>query len=267
MPTQMDEYQFDLYGYTIVKEALDPNHVRAINDWINDLPPLEPGQWYGNIDVHTYGAIDGTNLQNIIEAGEIFERLIDHPSWIGLVRHYLGPRHRPFINEAFLNLRGAGGYIGVHSGGHIRDSRNRSGRNGGKWCCSYLTLMVALTDVGPGDGPTVLVPSSHKSDFPHPMQHEDAGISKGPGEKIEGAVEIYVKAGDALLINDYLCHGSAERTNAGERRMVVFRYLSEIYGHRFGYVPSDELLSRLTPERREIVQPIVPRRRPANVNA
>ena len=31
------------------------------------------------------------NLQNIIEGGEIFERLIDHPAWIDLVRHYIGP--------------------------------------------------------------------------------------------------------------------------------------------------------------------------------
>ena len=266
MPTRMEEYQFDLSGYTIVKEAIDSDHVCGINDWIDALPPLQSGQWHEGIDVHAYGETDGTNLQNIIEAGEIFERLIDHPSWIGLVRHYLGQRHRPFIHEGFLNVRGPAGYIGMHSGGHIRDSRNRSGRNGGQWCCSYLTLLVALTDVGPEDGPTVLVPGSHKSDFPHPMQIEDAGISKGPGEKVEGAVEIYMKAGDALLINDYLCHGSAERTSAGERRMAIFRYVPEIYGHRFGYVPSDKLLSRLTPQRREIVQPIVPRRRPANAN-
>ena len=196
----------------------------------------------------------------------IFERLIDHPSWIGIVRHYIGKRHRPFINEVFLNVRGQEGYIGVHSGGHIRDSRRRSGRLGGQWCCGYLSLLIALTDIGPGDGGTVVVPGSHKSDFPHPMQDEQAGISAGPGEMIEGAIEVELAAGDALLINDFICHGSAERTNPGQRRTIVFRYLPEIYAHRFGYVPSDELLERLTPERREIVQPIKPRRPPIAQN-
>ena len=262
MPTPMEEYLFDLHGYTIIKGAIDPDHLRAMNDFLDALPPLQIDQWYGNIDVHTYSGIDGMNLQNIIEGGEIFERLIDHPAWIDLVRHYIGPHDRPFINEGFINIRKQGGYIGVHSGGHMPDSRNRTGRSQGEWCCCLLTLMVPLTNVGVGDGPTVIIPGSHKSDFPHPMQKASAGITHSPGEMIEGTMEVYLKAGDALLFNDCLCHGSAERKNPGERRMIIFRYLPSMYAHRFAYVPSEELLSRLTPEQRAIVQPITPRRPP-----
>ena len=127
MPTPMEEYLFDLHGYTIIKGATDPDHLRAMNDFLDALPPLEIDQWYGNIDVHTYKGIDGMNLQNIIEGGKTFERLIDHPAWINLVRHYIGPHDRPFINDGFINIRGQGGYIGVHSGGHMPDSRNRTG--------------------------------------------------------------------------------------------------------------------------------------------
>ena len=139
-------------------------------------------------------------LQNIIEGGEFFERLIDYPAWIDLVRHYIGPHDRPFINEGFINIRGRGGYIGVHSGGHMPDSRNRTGRSQGEWCCCLLTLMVPLTDVGVGDGPTVIIPGSHKSDFPHPMQKASAGITHSPGETIEGAMEVYLNAGDACCL-------------------------------------------------------------------
>ena len=133
MPTPMEEYLFDLHGYTVIKGAIDLDHLRVMNDFLDALPSLEIDQWYGNIDVHTYGGIDGMNLQNIIEGGEIFERLIDHPAWIDLVRHYIGPHDRPFINEGFINIRGQGGYIGVHSGGHMPDSRNRTGRSQGEW--------------------------------------------------------------------------------------------------------------------------------------
>ena len=262
MPTPMEEYLFDLHGYTVIKGAIDPDHLRVMNDFLDALPPLQIDQWYGNIDVHTYSGIDGMNLQNIIEGGEFFERLIDYPAWIDLVRHYIGSHDRPFINEGFINIRGPGGYIGVHSGGHMPDSRNRTGRSQSEWCCCLLTLMVPLTDVGLGDGPTVIVPGSHKSDFPHPMQKASAGITHSPGETIAGTMEVYLNAGDALLFNDCLCHGSAERKNPGERRMIIFRYLPSMYAHRFAYVPSKELLSRLTPERRAIVQPITPRRPP-----
>ena len=262
MPSEREEYLFDLRGYAVIPQALDADHMGAVNAWIDALPPLEQDQWYGNIYVHTYGGVDGTNLQDIIEEGKFFERLIDHPAWIDLVRHYLGPSTRPYLNEALLNMRGAGGYIGVHSGGHNIDHHQRNGRSRGQWVCSMLTLMVPLNDVGAGDGATVIVPGSHKSDFSHPMQKERGGITEGPGDIIEDAVEIHLKAGDALLFNDALCHGSTQRTNPGRRRMFILRYVPYLLGHRFGYVPSAELLARLTPERRAIVQPIVPRQRP-----
>lgn len=257
-----DEYFFDLRGYTIIPRALDPAHLAAINAWIDALPPLETGQWLGNVYTQSYGGIDGINLQDIIEAGELFERLIDHPAWIDPVRHYLGPSTKPYIYEIFVNVRGTGGYIGVHSGGHNVDHYQRSGRRNGQWVCPMLSLLAPLTDVGPGDGATVVVPGSHKSDLPHPQQEGRGRITSGPGEILEGAVEIHLEAGDALLFNDALCHGSAQRLNPGQRRMITIRYVPALHAHRFGYQPSPELVARLTPERLALVQPIAPRRRP-----
>ena len=262
MPSSMEEYLFDLHGYAVIQQALDSNHVGALNDWIDVMPRLKTGEWKGNMYGHSYRDVDGTNLQDIIEGGEIFERLIDHPAWIDVVRHYIGPSDRPYIYEALLNLRDAGGFIGVHSGGHIIDHHQRTGRSGGQWICTMLSLMVPLNDVLQGDGATMIIPGSHKSDFPHPMQDRRGAITQGPGETIEGAAEIHLKAGDALMFNDALCHGSAQRTNPGQRRMLLLRYVPSLIGHRFGYVPSVELLERLTPERREIVQPAVPRKPP-----
>jgi hypothetical protein len=262
MISAMDEYLFDLRGYCVIPQALAPDHLRALNAWIDDLPPLTTGQWFGNVYTQSYGGIDGINLQDIIEGSEIFERLIDHPAWIEQARHYLGPSTRPYLYEIFINVREVGGYIGVHSGGHNVDHHLRSGRKNGQWVCSMLSLLAPLTDVGPGDGATVVVPGSHKADFPHPMQDRRGGISSGSGEKVESAVEIHLKAGDALLFNDALCHGSAQRTNPGQRRMITMRYVPAMYAHRFGYEPSPDLVARLTPERLAIVQPLKPRRRP-----
>ena len=260
----MEEFLFDLRGFVVISQALEADHLKKINDWIDVLPPLEREEWLGNMEVHTYGDIDGLNLQNIIEGGELFERMIDHPAWIDLVRYYLGSLTEPFINECFLNLRGRGGYIGVHSGGWKTDGRIRSGVQGGTWCVQYLSLIVALNDIGPGDGASVVIPGSHKSSFQHPQQTEGVGITHRPGEEIEGTEEIHLRAGDVALFNDMLIHGSAARTNEGHRRTLVFRYLPTIYAHRLGYEPSPELLQRLTPERHKIVQPIVPHRPPRN---
>ncbi len=77
-------------------------------------------------------------------------------------------------------------------------------------------------------------------------------------EDVEGAVEVYYKAGDALLFADCMAHGSAERRNDGERRIVIIRYGPHWGWDRYGYQPSPELISRLTPERRKIIQPLPP---------
>ena len=77
----------------------------------------------------------------------------------------------------------------------------------------------------------------------------------------EGAIEVHLKAGDSLMFVDALMHGATERTNPGERRAVIYRY-GPIWGNtRHGFEYSEELLARLTPERRKILRPN-PRRLP-----
>ncbi len=74
-------------------------------------------------------------------------------------------------------------------------------------------------------------------------------------DDIEGAVECHLETGDALLFVDAIAHGSARRTNPGNRRIAVYRY-GPSWGHfRLPYRPSPELLNRLTPRRRSLVYP------------
>ena len=90
MITDMDIYLFDLQGYIHLEEALTQKEVDGLNACVNKIPSLSPGQWYGHIHGHTYGDKDGLNYQQIYEAGEPFEQLIDHPSWFHRVRFFIG---------------------------------------------------------------------------------------------------------------------------------------------------------------------------------
>jgi len=112
--------------------------VKEMNDWIDalNLEQRPIGDWEGDVEIHSYykkppdkldatvtgsqydseqqsSVDDGLNLQHIYEGGEPFERLLDHPSWYGHVTHYLG-KASPFVFELFINIRGPGGFIGVH---------------------------------------------------------------------------------------------------------------------------------------------------------
>jgi len=261
--TERERYFFDLNGFLLLKGALSKEEAADINAAIDALLPIQPGEWKGYVHGHTYGDDDGVNMQQIYEGGEPFEKLIDHPSWIEKVKYFVGGadtfdyNHGPlFIDECFANVRGPGEAIGLHSGGHDGTKRTQFRYYNGRFHCGQINILMALTDIGPGDGNTMVVPASHKAHFPHPDEgkhgmHRDVASV----DHVEGAVNVYMEAGDVILFVDALCHGSAERVNAGERRIIVFRYGPSWGNFRFGYQVSDELAERLTPERLQIVRP------------
>jgi hypothetical protein len=263
-PTALDDYLFDLNGFLILKNAVDASHIAELNETLDAIPLLEYGQWYGNVQRLDESGVAGCELQNIVEAGEPFERLIDHPAWIRHLRHYCGEEgtyvEGLFIDECFASLRRSGGYFPMHSGGHMGIVRNQYRFINGRFRCGQVNILLALTDIGPGDGGTIVIPGSHKANLPHPEARGAESGDTGRIDHVTGACQVHLNAGDALLFVDAIAHGSSSRTNPGERRVVIYRY-GPSWGRTYrGFEYSPELLARLPPERRKILQPISPRR-------
>ena len=229
--TEMDRYLFDLNGYLIIRGALSEKEVADCNESLDEMQNCSPGDWHGRVQGHNFtGHHEGLNLQQIYEAGPAWERLIDHPSWIALVTHFIGTdvpnfdgHHGPlFIDENFASIRGPGQAIGLHSGGHERVTRCQFRYHDGRFHCGQINILIAINDVGHG---------------------------------ITGAVEVHLNAGDAILFVDAIMHGSARRLSEGQRRIAVYRYGPSWGFFRHPYRPSTELLERLTPIQRSIVLP------------
>jgi hypothetical protein len=258
----IQDYLFDLRGYIHLENAVSPDLVERLSRAIDPYLDLEYMQWRGNVQRLDNNANAGIELQNIVEGGEPFEELIDHPAWYERLMRYCGEKDSYseglFIDECFASVRRTGGYFPVHSGNQDGVVRNQYRFVNNKFRCAQVNILLALTDIGPGDGGTMIIPGSHKSNFAHP------DMLKGWDDRVrmdhlEGAVEVSIKAGDALMFVDALAHGAASRTNPGERRVVIYRY-GPLWGStRYGYTYSEALLNRLTPARRKILQPIPPR--------
>jgi hypothetical protein len=264
------DYLFDLNGYIILKQGIRRDDLLEINGWVDARwdyvegerrrSGQESGAWIGHVETHTYSGFDGCNFQNIIEGGPVFRRLIDYPSWITHCRRWINPVNGISIHENLLNVRGKGGYIGIHGGGAIPLCYlTFRQENTGEWMVGQINVVGALTDIGPGDGATTLIPGSHKSAIRHPMLQQQGYRSDDAAGNQIGMVELYMEAGDVLLFTDAMTHGSAARTNDGYRRITLFRYSPAFLRSRFHYVPSPELLSALTDDQRRIIQPIPPR--------
>jgi len=251
-PSAADDFFFDLNGYLILENAVEPDLLGALNAEFDEFPrDIDLGHWHRGAQRRDYNADTGLELHHCLEIGAAFEQMIDHPSWINLVRHYCGEEKSYveglFIDEAIASVRESGGLHSMHSGGFQGALRGAYGFKNGVFRCGQVNIILALTDIGPGDGATLVVPASHKSNLPYPTD--------GDGR---GAIPLHMKKGDALLFADGLMHGGSERTNPGERRIVILRYGPLWGATRYGYQYSPALLDRLTPARRKILEPVPP---------
>ena len=263
--SKIDKYLFDLNGFIVIQNALNKSEVKACNKIIDKLKKLKHNEWEGYVHGHNYGGKEGLNLQQIYEAGKPFEKLIDHPSWINHMLEFVGGdgtfdhQHGPlFIDGKFANVRGPGDAIGIHSGNHEGTQRGHYRYENGKMHSGQVNILVALTDIGKGDGGTVVIPASHKANFKHPEFDQNRMLKGGKVSHaafMTGAKEVYLKQGDALLFVDSLCHGSAKRANKGERRVVIYRYGPSWGFFRHPYRPSKQLLKKLNKFQRQIVMP------------
>lgn len=264
--TDLERYMFDLNGYLVLKNALSADEVAACNGMLDAVDGFEGDGWHGKVKLYNDPARqEGLILQQVYEGGPIWEKLIDHPSWFAKAVHFIGSDdpenfdgfHGPaFIDECFSSIRGPGQALRLHSGGHVGTIRTQYRFHAGKFHCGQVNVLIALNDIGPGDGATMVIPGSHKSNLRHPQTVSvDKRDEQSSVDGIAGAIEVHLKAGDALMFVDAIMHGSARRTNPGQRRMTVYRYGPSWGYFRHNMVPSQELLARLTPERRRIVMP------------
>jgi ectoine hydroxylase-related dioxygenase (phytanoyl-CoA dioxygenase family) len=260
-PASLIDYEFDLRGFVVIRNALSPAEVQSLNDAYDRFPSLENGEWYGNAQRRDYTKDTGFELHNVLDCGDpAFDVLIDHPSWLPHVQHWAGEEgtyvQGVTIDEHIATSRSSGGHHPVHSGGHDASVRTQYSYRNGAFRCGQVNVLVALRDIGPGDGPTMIVPGSHKSNFMHPLAGD---YFRGDRmDTLPFAEEAYANAGDALVFVDACMHGGSTRTNDGERRVVILRYGPPWARPRFGYTLSPEFVERLTPARRAIMQPIAP---------
>ena len=211
----------------------------------------------------------GIELQNIVEGGEPFEELIDHPAWHDRLLRYCGEKgtyvEGLFIDECFASIRRTGGYFPVHSGGQDGVVRNQYRFVNGQFRCGQVNILLALTDIGPGDGGTMIIPGSHKSNFTHPGYAERLGRDRARWMRWKAPSKSHLNKRRRAAVRRCAV---ARRFHAHQPRRAAGGHLTATGPP--GAIPvtatstPQELLDRLTPARRKIFQPIPPRLNPGD---
>ena len=255
--TEEQKYLFDLQGYLLVPGLLTGEQVDRYNSELDRLIATPADQYPGNAVKQEKSDVDSVNgtdieIRNITECGEPFEQLIDHPVVLEYLKQMIShPKMR--MTHAYVIIRGQGDATPLHRGRIPIVGQCLYRFENGRFHCNMIKVVMCLTDLEPGDGGFSVIPGSHKSNFPC------AYFVKGNREKshhpddVPVLVELTARAGDAIFFTEDLTHGARTNKTGKQRRNLYYTYQPS-------YLPdwmepaSDELMARLTPQQREMME-------------
>lgn len=265
-----ERYLFDLNGYLVVRGALDPAEVSALNV---------------AIDAHAGEAIARSSpaLRNAAgssafgEKGarrdlggmlgwetDAFRRLLAHPNLAPYLVAMCGDGYR-LDHQPLVLLQDAGSEgFALHGGPISGDDGVSAGVfnpelqyrcvNGQPWS-SLLAMAVHLVDAPHGAGGFCVVRGSHKANFAVPTRFAS-------GEEhafaAEFAVQPETRAGDVLFFSEATVHGAKPWRQPYERRLALYRFAPANFAYGRAYLNDwggADVLDLCTPQQRATLQP------------
>lgn len=234
--TQAERDSLDTLGYTAIENVLDPDSLSQVRDRVEYLYESE-GANAGSEFRQEPGS---RRLANLVDKGEIFERLIAIPSILALVGHVLGPRFK----LSSFNARSANPHSSeaqpLHcDAGALPDAAGYSVCNT-IWLLDDFTLENGATRVVPGSQNWSQLPQDALADLtaPHPQE-----------------VLLTAPAGTVIVMNTHAWHGGTANRSAKDRRALHAFYCrfdkpQQQYQKR---LLRPETQARLSPELRRLL--------------
>jgi ectoine hydroxylase-related dioxygenase (phytanoyl-CoA dioxygenase family) len=255
-----DRYLFDTLGFVVLHDVLTPDELACVNLGIDERKYadfLERTNTLRNSSLGSSGRRDCGNFLSWPQShgGDVFRSLLAHPKLIPVLNELCGAGHRldhkPVL---FIQQNGAEGFD-LH-GGAVRSTGEYDFPiayhvHSGQIVCNLINVAVQLTDSPRGAGGFVVVPGSHKANFPYPQSKSELQhIADTYGYQPE------CKAGDVVLFTEAVLHGAAVRNAENERRVALIRFSPATCAYARGYLNDhSEFCPYLTPAQRAVIAP------------
>jgi ectoine hydroxylase-related dioxygenase (phytanoyl-CoA dioxygenase family) len=226
----------DRLGYVMVENVLDEQTLEEVRRRVEELYEGE-GENAGSEFRKEPGA---RRLANLVDKGEIFERLIATPKILELVRHVLGPR----MKLSSFNARSTDPFTEDAQPLHCDAGAVADGQ--GFWVCNTIWL---LDDFTRDNGATRVVPGSqHWAQLP-------GEVLSDPEAPYPEEVLLLGKAGSVVVMNTHAWHGgTANRTASPRRALHAFYCRSDKPQQQYQKrLLRPETQARLSPDVRELL--------------
>ena len=240
--TATQKYLFDLQGYLLIEDVLTDEQCQTAKRKIRErMQPLDktPDGYDANGTWH--------RCAGLVEAGEPFISLIDHPRLIEVLTEIIAPKLRLESAYSFVRSKGCPQFEmhGGHRGGRVNF---RYSVQGDQIFTGLTVISFALQEVTPEDGGFACIPGSHKSDFRVPDE-DRARLYAVDGPLVQN---IAAPKGSAIIFTETLAHG-ANRWQADEPRYGLFYKYNDraaTYHWQHDRIPGPDTMARLSETQR-----------------
>jgi hypothetical protein len=253
--TNAQRLHFDVYGFVLLPGVLTPGEVEDLRRAMRRLQAetaLHAHRIYLNADrphIRHFG--------HLLEYDEAFLRYATHPRLVAAAEEVVGGRVRIEETEAIINRRDpradpellrrerkrpTGFHTGTEHGWGTYEE-------GGRLHCLFVKTLAYLTDVGPEDGGTAVIPGSHR------LSWTDEEIIAAAREDPELVYQVEAAAGSVLLFCESLIHSTTAITSDRERMVVITGYTPPMMQVWPGNEPSPAFVEALPAELRRLVAP------------
>ena len=263
MMTPEQRYFFDLTGYLHLEGVIQGAQLQraqaAAQRYIDTPPDQVPDGFEINLErEHFNWYLHAFAFDKALEA------LAVHPTTWPIVKELLDDKPRLSGGNMMVDFHGKP-FHPLHSGHESSLTAPTPGWrryqiHNGRISCNDLVLFFYLTDVHPGDGGLIVLPGSHKANFPRPRELFYPGSYKDgtyndeydSTDVPEGVANFNPKAGDVVVISELVVHGALSwQPTDRQRRFLTLRYCSQ------HITPSnplpDGVKAQLSPETLELV--------------
>lgn len=251
--TLSQRLHFDIYGYVLLENVLSDDEVekmKAALYKIRDGADLDGTRvylkWRGEHHAH---------MGNLVEFDPALLAYAAHPKLIPLVEEVVGGAVRLEETEAIINRRNQNQDLKELKKRRYNPTGFHRGTKHGwgtymeqdKFHCIFVKTLAYLTDVGPDDGGTSVIPGSHRLTWKQQEMIEAALAD----DKLIHQVE--ASAGSVLLFAESLVHSTTAIRSDIERVILIAGYTPPMVREWPGNEVSPEFIETLPEDIRPLI--------------
>ena len=235
--TPAQRLHFDIYGYVLLENALTSDEVGRMKDALHRMRAdqnLESKRGYAHLSDHY------VKMGNLVEYDPALLEYAAHRKLVPLVEEVVGGKVRLEETEAIINRKDPDVDVNELYKRRYNPARFHRGTQHGwgtyieqnKFHSIFVKTLTYLTDVGPDDGGTCVIPGSHRLTW---SAEEMINAALSDDELIH---QIEATAGSTLLFTESLFHSGTAIRSDKERTILIAGYtppmLREWPGHEVG---------------------------------